>query len=101
MLNPQFPIRVREAAGTSPALIARYDWGKTSEVSVAGMSEEQIVTALEALVNAGAGMERSAESDVVLPAPFSTAGKRAPVQVMFPAPDFPATICSAHSSVHE
>ena len=60
MLNPQFPIRVRPAEGISPALIARYDWGATEEVSVAGMSEEQIEAALEGLVNAGASMKRSA-----------------------------------------
>eukprot|EP00935_MAST-01C_sp_MAST-1C-sp1_P000585 g585.t1 len=62
MLNPQFPIRVRPAEGISPALIARYDWGATEEVSVAGMSEEQIEAALEGLVNAGASMKRSAET---------------------------------------
>ena len=81
MLNPQFPIRVRPAEGISPALIARYDWGATEEVSVAGMSEEQIEAALEGLVNAGASMKRSAESDVVLPQPFSAAGTRASTQV--------------------
>lgn len=53
-LNPKFPILVRECSGIEPQLWARYDMGVEKGVQLEGMSEGQILKALEDLVKAGA-----------------------------------------------
>ncbi|XP_010530655.1 PREDICTED: NADH dehydrogenase [ubiquinone] 1 alpha subcomplex subunit 2 [Tarenaya hassleriana] len=52
-LNPKFPILIRECSGIQPQMWARYDMGVERCVDLDGMSEPQILKALEELVKAG------------------------------------------------
>ncbi|KAL8115705.1 hypothetical protein AgCh_022271 [Apium graveolens] len=51
--NPRLPILIRECSGTHPQLWARYDMGVEKVVRLDGMSEEQISSTLQKLVNLG------------------------------------------------
>ncbi|GMH16263.1 hypothetical protein Nepgr_018104 [Nepenthes gracilis] len=53
-LNPKFPILIRECRGVEPQLWARYDMGVERGVHLEGMTEAQILKAVEDLVTAGA-----------------------------------------------
>ncbi|XP_026214322.1 NADH dehydrogenase [ubiquinone] 1 alpha subcomplex subunit 2 [Anabas testudineus] len=48
--NPDFPILIRECSGVQARLWARYGFGKESSVSVENMSADQVVKALQMLV---------------------------------------------------
>lgn len=48
--NPQIPIMLREAAGTSPKIYARYEFGVEKSQSLEGLSDKQIEEAVTGLV---------------------------------------------------
>ncbi|KAF3961239.1 hypothetical protein CMV_014125 [Castanea mollissima] len=48
-LNPKLPILIRESRGIEPQLWARYDMGVERSVRLEGLSEAQILKALEDL----------------------------------------------------
>ncbi|KAH6643433.1 thioredoxin-like protein [Truncatella angustata] len=48
--NPNTPILLREAAGTSPKVYARYELGKEKSQSLEGLSDKQIEEAVTTLV---------------------------------------------------
>ncbi|KAK2448542.1 NADH dehydrogenase [ubiquinone] 1 alpha subcomplex subunit [Trifolium repens] len=52
-LNPKLPILIRECSGVEPQLWARYDLGVEKGIKLEGMTEPQILKALEDLVKAG------------------------------------------------
>ncbi|CAK8531566.1 unnamed protein product [Lathyrus sativus] len=52
-LNPKLPILIRECSGVEPQLWARYDLGVEKGIKLQGMTEPQILKALEDLVKAG------------------------------------------------
>ncbi|KFK25368.1 hypothetical protein AALP_AA8G104400 [Arabis alpina] len=51
-LNPKFPILIRECSGIQPQMWARYDMGVERCVNLDGLSEPQILKALQDLVKA-------------------------------------------------
>ncbi|XAR69978.1 hypothetical protein NMG60_11001776 [Bertholletia excelsa] len=52
-LNPKLPILIRECRGVEPQMWARYDMGVERGIHLEGMSETQILKALEDLVKVG------------------------------------------------
>ncbi|KAK2394805.1 NADH dehydrogenase [ubiquinone] 1 alpha subcomplex subunit [Trifolium repens] len=52
-LNPKLPILIRECSGVEPQLWARYDLGVEKGIKLEGMTEPQILKALEDLVGKG------------------------------------------------
>ncbi|GMY26700.1 NADH dehydrogenase [ubiquinone] 1 alpha subcomplex subunit 2-like [Fagus crenata] len=56
-LNPKLPILIRECRGIEPQLWARYDMGVERGIRLEGLSEAQIVKALEDLVKVGASLK--------------------------------------------
>ncbi|KFK35234.1 hypothetical protein AALP_AA5G257600 [Arabis alpina] len=52
-LNPKLSILIRECSGIQPQMWARYDMGVERCVNLDGMSEPQILKALEDLAKAG------------------------------------------------
>jgi NADH dehydrogenase (ubiquinone) 1 alpha subcomplex subunit 2 len=53
-LNPKLPILIRECSGVQPQMWARYDMGVERCVNLDGLTEPQILKALENLVKSGA-----------------------------------------------
>ncbi|KAG4167824.1 hypothetical protein ERO13_A13G220500v2 [Gossypium hirsutum] len=53
-LNPKLSILIRECRGIEPQMWARYDMGVEKGVRLEGLSEPQILKALEDLAKAGA-----------------------------------------------
>ncbi|MBA0873875.1 hypothetical protein Goshw_008575, partial [Gossypium schwendimanii] len=53
-LNPKLPILIRECRGIEPQMWARYDMGVEKGIRLEGLSEPQILKALEDLAKAGA-----------------------------------------------
>eukprot|EP01087_Luapelamoeba_hula_P023807 TRINITY_DN8837_c0_g1_i1.p2 TRINITY_DN8837_c0_g1~~TRINITY_DN8837_c0_g1_i1.p2 ORF type:complete len:122 (-),score=16.61 TRINITY_DN8837_c0_g1_i1:133-498(-) len=62
MLNPRFPIFVRDATGLKASVLVRYDWNVEKRVDVEGYSKEQLETTIKELVEQGTTMDRSLES---------------------------------------
>lgn len=60
--NPKFPILVRECSGAEAKLIARYDFGAETAVSVEGLDKDSVAKQLQQLIAAGEKMPRSTES---------------------------------------
>ncbi|XP_047340680.1 NADH dehydrogenase [ubiquinone] 1 alpha subcomplex subunit 2 [Impatiens glandulifera] len=58
-LNPKLPILIRECSGIEPQLWARYDMGMERGIRLEGMTETQILKALEDLNKAGAAINKS------------------------------------------
>ncbi|CAI8590233.1 unnamed protein product [Vicia faba] len=56
-LNPKLPILIRECSGVEPQLWARYDLGVERGIKLEGMTEPQILKALEDLVKAGQSLK--------------------------------------------
>ncbi|XP_059635665.1 NADH dehydrogenase [ubiquinone] 1 alpha subcomplex subunit 2 [Cornus florida] len=56
-LNPKFPILIRECSGTEPQLWARYDMGVERGIRLEGLTEAQILKALQDLVKVGAALK--------------------------------------------
>ncbi|PSS17719.1 NADH dehydrogenase [ubiquinone] 1 alpha subcomplex subunit like [Actinidia chinensis var. chinensis] len=56
-LNPKLPILIRECSGTEPQMWARYDMGVERGIRLEGMTEPQILKALEDLVKVGAALK--------------------------------------------
>ncbi|XP_010249399.1 PREDICTED: NADH dehydrogenase [ubiquinone] 1 alpha subcomplex subunit 2 [Nelumbo nucifera] len=56
-LNPKFPILIRECSGVQPQLWVRFDNGVERGFHLEGLSETQIVKALEDLVKVGAALK--------------------------------------------
>ncbi|KAG4129781.1 hypothetical protein ERO13_D09G102100v2 [Gossypium hirsutum] len=52
-LNPKFPILIPECRGIEPQIWARYDMGVERGIRLEGLTEPQILKALEDLVKAG------------------------------------------------
>ncbi|KAI1196289.1 NADH dehydrogenase, alpha subcomplex, subunit 2 [Nemania serpens] len=50
--NPHTPILMREAAGTTPKVYARYEFGKEKSQTLEGLSDKEIEDAVTALVKA-------------------------------------------------
>ncbi|KAH6697083.1 NADH-ubiquinone oxidoreductase 10.5 kDa subunit [Plectosphaerella plurivora] len=48
--NPQIPIMLREAAGTTPRVYARYDLGVEKSQSLEGLTDKQIEDTVTGLV---------------------------------------------------
>lgn len=42
MLNPGFPILVREHDAIDPSFIVEFDWGEAREVDLTGFTEKQV-----------------------------------------------------------
>ncbi|KAB1201990.1 NADH dehydrogenase [ubiquinone] 1 alpha subcomplex subunit 2 [Morella rubra] len=57
ILNPKFPILIRECNGIEPQLWARYDMGVERGLRLEGLTEAQILKGLEDLVKAGATLK--------------------------------------------
>ncbi|EOO01630.1 putative nadh-ubiquinone oxidoreductase kda subunit protein [Phaeoacremonium minimum UCRPA7] len=51
--NPSIPIMLREAAGTSPKVYARYEFGQEKSQSLEGLSDKQIEETVTTLVKTG------------------------------------------------
>ncbi|KAM6565216.1 hypothetical protein CsatB_025214 [Cannabis sativa] len=58
-LNPKLPFLIRECRGVEPQLWARYDMGVERGVRLEGLSEPQILKALEDLAKAGAAATKA------------------------------------------
>ncbi|KAG6653734.1 NADH dehydrogenase [ubiquinone] 1 alpha subcomplex subunit 2-like [Carya illinoinensis] len=56
-LNPKFPILIRECSEIEPQLWARYDMGVERGIRLEGLSEAQILKAVEDLVKVGASLK--------------------------------------------
>ncbi|KAK7304519.1 hypothetical protein VNO77_42400 [Canavalia gladiata] len=56
-LNPKLPILIRECNGVEPQLWARYDFGVEKGIKLRGLTETQILKALEDLVKAGESLK--------------------------------------------
>ncbi|XP_012088667.1 NADH dehydrogenase [ubiquinone] 1 alpha subcomplex subunit 2 [Jatropha curcas] len=56
-LNPKLPILIRECNGIEPQLWARYDMGVERGIRLQGLTEAQILKALEDLVKVGAALK--------------------------------------------
>ncbi|XP_052190317.1 NADH dehydrogenase [ubiquinone] 1 alpha subcomplex subunit 2 [Diospyros lotus] len=56
-LNPKLPILIRECNGVEPQLWARYDMGVERGIRLEGMTEAQILKALEDLGKVGAALK--------------------------------------------
>ncbi|XVF19520.1 hypothetical protein REPUB_Repub11eG0117800 [Reevesia pubescens] len=56
-LNPKFPILIRECSGIEPQMWARYDMGVERGIRLEGLTEPQILKALEDLVKAGESLK--------------------------------------------
>ncbi|XP_018829244.1 NADH dehydrogenase [ubiquinone] 1 alpha subcomplex subunit 2-like [Juglans microcarpa x Juglans regia] len=56
-LNPKFPILIRECSGIEPQLWARYDMGVERGIRLEGLTEAQILKAVEDLVKVGASLK--------------------------------------------
>ncbi|KAL7001787.1 hypothetical protein U1Q18_002935 [Sarracenia purpurea var. burkii] len=56
-LNPKLPILIRECNGIEPQLWARYDMGVERGIRLEGLTEAQILKALEDLVKVGASLK--------------------------------------------
>ncbi|TYH53798.1 hypothetical protein ES332_D09G125700v1 [Gossypium tomentosum] len=52
-LNPKFPILIPECRGIEPQIWARYDMGVERGIRLEGLTEPQILKALEDLAKAG------------------------------------------------
>ncbi|KDO29356.1 hypothetical protein SPRG_05892 [Saprolegnia parasitica CBS 223.65] len=80
MLNPRTPFVYREAEELKPFVYARYDWGKEKQVFLDDKTPDEITRILKDLVDHGASLPRSPESDILLAAPI--------VDARFPERDY-------------
>ncbi|SPO03746.1 probable NADH2 dehydrogenase (ubiquinone) 10.5K chain [Cephalotrichum gorgonifer] len=51
--NPHVPILIREGAGVSPKIYARYDLGQEKSQSLEGLTDKQVEDAVTGLVKGG------------------------------------------------
>jgi NADH dehydrogenase (ubiquinone) 1 alpha subcomplex subunit 2 len=52
-VNPNFPFLIRECSGIEPKLYGRYDFGRESSVLLSNKSSEDVLSALQDLVQRG------------------------------------------------
>ncbi|KAK2170379.1 hypothetical protein LSH36_3g21017 [Paralvinella palmiformis] len=52
--NPRFPILIRECSGIQPKMWARYEHGKESHIPLSSLSSQQVLEAVENLVQKSA-----------------------------------------------
>lgn len=75
MLNPTTPFVYREAEEMEPFVYARFDWGKEEKVFVHNKSDKEITEIIRELVEHGAKLPKSPESDLYVAAPIIEAEK--------------------------
>eukprot|EP00462_Mataza_sp_D1_P003413 CAMPEP_0175104296 /NCGR_PEP_ID=MMETSP0086_2-20121207/9638_1 /TAXON_ID=136419 /ORGANISM="Unknown Unknown, Strain D1" /LENGTH=67 /DNA_ID=CAMNT_0016379651 /DNA_START=138 /DNA_END=341 /DNA_ORIENTATION=+ len=60
--NPRLPILIRECEGVEPKVTARYDFGVEKAAIVSGLTDAEVQSSLEELVNFGKTLPKSDES---------------------------------------